>query len=602
MFNNSMRRLLLPAACFALAAPAFAQEKDNLTTQYGDIQIKKGRRIQVKGDLSGVRITGPETLIAVPYPRSHSVLVLHADDIVTKSEGADQFAHATLTGNVRYTMTQNVSNGVSRIVTGTAERAVFNHKSQRVEMDGSVHISLIDPERLALPGTIRAGHAVVEMDKSPYLYTLSGPVAKNDIEFTPKEDAPQADARPKAGGIGAIRVSGYDTGAFQVGQKAHFEGGGTVITLNGKDGLSSAEIRALRIDAEFMENRAALKTAKASGGAEYTIARPDSNVRMSEKAPARQEALFDAVTGRSDSLEYQAGNLNAAAENEKDARFTLAGHVNANITAPGSLQAPAKIKVDRLIARIAKSYSYEMKSAARDGLIRLAPLPPKPKTAKTGVEPPKPGFALGVITVSRFDYGQYAPGASLRLTTAQGKLLLESSDADTQTETRFLARDVTADIAPDNRVTSAKAAGDVEFRVRQTSARTPDPKAKEPKPVEITQVLEGTAPELNFAVNGDTRSLTMPGPFRASVVDPAHLVQPGTLTGEAGDKLIATLTGDTPDYAIESPNDTAELQFTPLPPVKKADAKPAPGKKPVPDAKAKPAKKTIVGVASKTGP
>ena len=591
MFNNFIRRVLLPALCAALAAPAFAQEKDNLTTQYGDISVKKGGRIRVKGDLSGVRITGTETLITVPYPRSHSVLVLHADDIVTQSEGADQFAHATLTGNVRYTMTQNVRDGVSRIVTGTAARAIFNHKSQRIEMDGNVQITLADPERLALPGTIHAAHAVVEMDKSPYLYTLSGPPAKNDIAFTPKEDAPKADAKPKVNGIGAVRVSGYATGAFQVGQLAHFEGDGTVITLNGKDALSLAEVRAPVIDATFIENRSALKTAKATGGAEYTITRPEPGRRMRETAPVKQEALFDTVMGRSDNLEYQAGNPKAAAENEKDARFTLAGHVDADITAPGSLQAPAKIKVDRLIAHIAKPYSYEMKSAARDGLLRFAPLPPKSKPAKPGEEPAKPGFAFGVVTISRFDYGQFAPGTNLRLTTAQGKILLESIDADTKTETRFLGRDITADVAAGNQVTAAKATGDVEFRVRQTTTQKPDPNTKETKPVEITQILEGTAPELDFAVNADTRSLTMTGPFRASVAAPAQLIQPGTLTGEAGDKLIATMTGDTLDYAIESPNDTAEINFIPLPPVKKADAKPVPGKNPVPGGKTKTVKK-----------
>ena len=87
---------------------------------------------------------------------------------------------------------------------------------------------MTDPERLALPGTIRAGHAVVEMDKSPYLYTLTGPAAANDLTFTPKEDAPKAGEKLKANGVGAVRVSGYDTGAFQVGQLAHFEGDGTV--------------------------------------------------------------------------------------------------------------------------------------------------------------------------------------------------------------------------------------------------------------------------------------------------------------------------------------------------------------------------------------
>ena len=104
-----------------------------------------------------------------------------------------------------------------------------------------------------------------------------------------------------------------------------------------------------------------------------------------------------------------------------DARFTLAGHVDADITAPGSLQAPAKIKVDRLIAHIAKPYSYEMKSAARDGLIRLAPLPPKP-ALKTGRRTEKKMVLRSAyVTLSRFDYGQYAPGSSLHLTDGAGQ-------------------------------------------------------------------------------------------------------------------------------------------------------------------------------------
>lgn len=561
MFNNSIRRVILLAVGSALAAPASAQKKNNLTTHYGDIAIEKAQGIRVKGNLASSRITGAETLVTVPYSRTHSVLVLHADDIVTKSEGGDQFAHATLTGNVRYTMTQSISKGVTRIVTGTAERAVFNHESERIEMDGSVRISLTDPERLALPGTIRAGHALVEMDKTPYLYTLSGAPASNDIAFTPKDDAPKQNEKPKANGIGAVHVSGYDKGSFQIGQKAHFEGDDTTVEINGKDQLSRAEIRSEAFDANFTAARSALKTAKAEGAARFHITRP---------AKIKDAKQNDEVTGRSDAIEYDAAA----------AKFTFAGKVDADINAPGSLQAPAKIKVDRLIAHIAAPYSYEMKSAARDGLIRFAPLSPKPKTAKQGESPEKPRFALGVMTISQFDYGQYAPGNNLRLTTAKGKILLESNDAETKTETRFLARDVTADIAPDNHVTMAKATGEVEFRVQQ---RTPETKGA--KTVEITKIIEGTAPELDFAVDNATRSLTMPGPFHASVADPAHLVQPGILTGEAGDKLIATLTGDAPDYDLESPNGTAQLQFTPLPPAQK------PGAKSAPAGKAKPAKK-----------
>ena len=565
MSSNHACRLSLLLSCVTAAAPALAQKSDSLETQYGDIRITKARRIQGKGDFSGVRLMGPQTLVTVPYPRSHSVLVLHADDIATKSEGTDQFAHATLTGNVRYTMTQNVRDGVTRVVTGTAERAVFDHKAERIEMDGSVRVNLNDPERLALPGTVRAGRVVVAMDKSPYLYTLTGPAAGNDISFTPKEDAPKKEEAPKAdekpktrSGIGAVHVSGYDRGAFQVGQTAHFEGAGTTVDLSGKDQLSHAEIRAESFDADFTAARSALKTATAEGNARFHIMRPAA------KKDAKQD---DDLTGRSDAIEYDA----------PAAKFTLAGNVDADALAPGTLNGPAKIKVDRLIAHIAKPYSYEMKSAARNGLIRFAPVSRVPPPANPGekIEPKKPALALGVVTISRFDYGLYAPGNSLRLTTAQGKILLESDDAATQTDARFLARDVMADIAPDNHVTLAKAKGDVEFRVKQTIQKTQDGKS-----AAIAQIVEGTAPELDYAGGAETRSLTMPGPFRATVADPSHLVQPGKLTGASGDKLIVTLTGDTYDYAIDSVNETAQIEFIPLPPVKKPDAKPIPGKNP----------------------
>ncbi len=597
--------LYLPASARPKQTPAPpkqvnpAPQKDNLETQYGDIRITKAHNIKGKGDFSGVQISGKETLVTVPYPRSHSVLVLHADAIKTKSEGSDQFAHANLTGNVRYTMTQNVEGGAARIVTGTAQRAVFNHKSQRIEMDGGVQVTLTDPERLAMPATIRAARAIVEMDKSPYLYTLSGPAAANDITFLPKEDAPKAGEKPKPNGvrngIGAVHVSGYTTGTFQIGERAHFEGDGTTIELNGRDQLSHAEIRAATFDATFkiVAKRSALKSAIATGGTRYHILRPEPPKKpagsppednpLADTPPADQKPVLDDLTGRSDRLEYQAGDAEAKNAAEQETKFTLAGHVDADILAPGTLRGPAKIMVDRLIAHVSKPYSYEMKSAARNGVIRFAPAQKIAPPARPGEDtPPKaPRVALGIITVSRFDYGMYAPGNSLRLTTTQGKILLQSDDAATKTQSRFLARDITANIAPDNHVTLAKATGEVEFRVLQTLMKErEDEKTKKKTTFEIPQIIEGTAPELDFAAMDEGRSLTMPGPFRATVSDPSRLVQPGRLTGEAGDKLILTVTGETYDYELQSDRQTAQVEFTPLPPAKKPAEKPgADGKK-----------------------
>ena len=44
-----------------------------------------------------------------------------------------------------------------------------------------------------------------------------------------------------------------------------------------------------------------------------------------------------------------------------------------------------------------------------------------------------------------------------------------------------------------------------------------------------------------MSVNEDVRSLTMPGPFHATVADPNASGSAGKLTGAAGDKLILTL-------------------------------------------------------------
>ena len=560
MCNNPLRRLILSVACASLplfAAPAPAQEKDNLETQYGDIHITRARKLKGKGDFSGVQIIGPQTLVTVPYPRSHSELVLHADDIVTRAEGGDQFAHATLTGNVRYTMTQNVSKGVTRVVTGTAERAIFNHKMQRIEMDGSVQVNLTDPERLAAPGTIRAGRAVVEMDKSPYLYTLTGNSAANEITFTPKADTPKPGEKQKANGVGAVRVSGYDKGTFQVGQNAHFEGDNTTAEMTGKDELSRAEIRAETFDADFTAARSALKIAKAEGKARFHISRPAA-VR-GKNAPQN-----DDIAGHCDAIEYDAAA----------AKFTLIDHVDADILAPGTLTSPAKIKVDRLIAHVAAPYSYELKSAAQDSLIRFTPVPSAPLAPKTNNSAPKPDapapklrLAVGAVTISRFDYGNYQPGKSLSLTVAQGKVRFQSDDAATQTSSYFLARAVTADIAATNQVTAAKAAGEVEFRVRQA---VPDTK--------IAQAVEGTAPEILFVGGADERSMTMPGPFHVIIADPSHLVQPGNITGATGDKLIVTLTGTTYNYELQSDKETAQVDLVPIPREKKP-ANPAPAKK-----------------------
>ena len=571
-----------------------APKAETPKTQYGAIVIEKYNRVHAEKNFSGVHFSGPHTLATIPYPRSASVLVIHADEITTKAAGGDQFANATLNGNVRYTMKQKIGKDVFRTVTGTAERATFNHKAERIEMDGSVLVALTDPERLAAPGEIHAGHAVVEMEKSPYVYTLTGEPDANDIRFTAREDAPQSGEKPNVGpkknGVGSIHVHGYDRGIFQVGQAAHFAGGGTTIELSGKGDQSQAEIRAASFDADFTEKRSALKNATAKGGVRYRITRPEPP-RTAQGEPQGNPppaAPLDSVTGRSDTMEYDAALT----------KFTLAGNVDADILAPGSLVGPAKIRVDRLIAHTAAPFTYELKSAAKDSLIAFTPIPPKPTPPKNpkpqsdkepaGKDAPKPHLALGSVKISRFDYGMYAPAKGVRLTVAQGKMLFESDDAATLTTSRILARDITADLTEDNLVSAAKATGGIEFRVRQT-----DPKTK------IAQVIEGTAPEIAYASNepgseNETRSLSMPGPFRAAVTDPNNLVEPGTLTGLAGDKLILRVTGEAYEYDIESVNETAVIDLKPTPKEKKPDETPAPGKKP-----ATPTKKTKAAKSAK---
>ena len=569
-----MMKLTAPAASIALLLtlpiaisiaqtpkkPANAPPKGLLQTRYGDITIDYAQRITGKGDLSGVRITGSRTLVTIPTKRSNSVLQIHADEIITKAAGSDTFAHADLIGNVRYTLTQSLAEGKTRVATGTADKAVFDHKNQTIDLNGSVHLTLNDEERLSGPGEIRAGHVVTTLAKTPTQYTLSGDAAVNDIRFTPREDAKAAAQKTK---LGEIHIYHYTSGTFQIGQTAHFEGDDTTVDLAEKAQKSRAQIHASTFDADFTAAHSALKKMTANGDTRFHIERP-----------TRNEKNREILNGKCDTLDY------AAAQS----RFTMNDSVEAELLAPDSMDGPARIKAARLVAIVTPpapdapkladgsspkpTYSYILKADAKNSLLTFTPIMHVSPPAKPGEKPPVPKFALGSVKITRFDYSEFNPGKDVLMKNSAGKVLFESDDAPTKTQTRIQARLVSAKLTKTNVVSNAEATGDVEFRVQEPMPAKPEtgPNKARPAPAKaVLLVLEGTAPGVFFATDTDkdSRTVSLPGPFRLVITDPLHLAKPGTITGLTNDKLLLSLTGDTYDYDIQSDNQTARIDLQP---------------------------------------
>ncbi len=530
-------------------------------SRYGDVVISAYDRVRGKTDLSGLRITGAKTLIVVPDKASGSELRIHADDIQTQSEGQDTFAVTELTGHVRYTLLQKTQAG-TRILDGTSRRATLRRKAQKIELQAGVEATLSDPERLALPGTLKAGRVLADLSQTPTLYLLSGSAEENDLRFRPKERSGAANAKTE---LQETHLHHFRQGTFQVGQRAQFEGENTTADFLNPLGEAASQLKASSIRALFTAEKSRLKGAAASGDVRFRFSRPADKDRPAEN-----------LTGSADEAAYDFLN--------ERPRYVLKGSVNATLVSPKQVQGPARLEADRIEVTQAllqglDIFHYHVTARPGRGSLRFTPVPAPAAAA----EKPKSVFQFGTITLKGVEDGTLETGKSFVLTGS--RLTFESDDPASGSKAKLSAQKVvgiySAEAKEAGVLKSASASGNAAFSILQPAVREIAGRVK-PR---AAQTLEGKAQRIVYTNGGEERVVALEGPLDARLTDPDNLVKPGVITGKTGDVLKLILLENGYDFDVETANQTATIQFEPRikPKPEAAEGKPraAPSKAPL---------------------
>jgi hypothetical protein len=558
------------AAARQVAKPARPPvvQKGPVVSRIGDVRVSQYDRLRAKADGSGVTITGPKTIVEIPEAKDRSLLRFHADTIVSRKEGRDLLGQIDLSGSVRYTLTQQIERGGQRVVEGTSGRASYRRATRHVTLSEGVAATLTDPARLNGPGQLKADSVVIDIGASPYRYTIEGDSAHNDIRFMPRQSESGKANAPGKLHTGEVHIYGYDSGEFQIGQAAVFNGANTTADMDNPKEKTHTHFRAQTISAAFTAEHAALSRAEATGSVHYEVARPASDGSMQTLQGTSAHAVYDA----------------------QDSTIVLQGTVAATLTDPSTLLKPASLRADRVAVILdAKGQAtlYKMTGAPDQTHLRFTPRPRIEATVagaagnKTAVTPrieatppaagsttPARVFPIGDIEVAQFDLGSFEPGKTLQFQGAQ--TVFGTADRSSRTHTQFQAKTVVATFADNRSIGRIEATGDVHFHVEQ-------PALTASLPGSSLESVTGTATRATFVNTAQTREVTAYGPLLAVVRSPASLEGPGKIQGEADATLHLNLAARPYEFDIESPQQTAQVQFQPL--SQAQNAAPAPPKK-----------------------
>jgi lipopolysaccharide export system protein LptA len=513
-----------------------------------------------KLDLSSTHLRGPNTRIEITEKKTRSKVLLHGDDIDASNISKPQAFTAEMRGNVRYTLTQQTREG-ERIIKGTAGKAVFHRTNQKIDLTGGVSVDLTDP-RLIGPGILKAGKIVIDISKSPYHYTVEGDDSVNDLKFTPRRVAKKEDKPGSDSSFGPVHIHHYDTGEFQVGKLARFEGAGTTADLEALPKKTQAQLKAPHMEAIFDDSGAQLLRTEATGGVHYDIARMVA--KHEGEGETRQQivgtggkAIYDVEKGRVDLLE----------------------EVEATLIDPETLLGPAKLSAAGVVVYSGPIH-YEFTGSNGHSRIQLTPRPPKAKPAAVKAEvqkaeaakpearkpdaaqADKPAvipFMMGTITLTGFQTGRYDPGK--QIVFHGPSLLMETKDAATKSESSLHAHHFVADFAADGAIAKAEATQEVRYFLQH------------PAPGGMTlQSLKGTATLAAFIREEKSGSIKLKGPLETEYSDPANLEGPAHITGQKGDTLTLNLTNR--EFDFDSPDGTFILTAIPKETAPKTEQKP----------------------------
>lgn len=543
----------------ALGKPQKKEDKQKTRMTYGNVDVESPAEISVKTNPLGLNITGKNTLVTIPYVRSKALLKIHADSIVTHTIEKDEFAETTLEGNLRFTITQASDSGGTRSLTGTARQGSLNRRTQKIVLTGDVKATLTDGENLAEPAKFTASRIEADMSVNPYRYTLIGEGGKHGFRLRPKESVAK-DPKQNRLAAGEIYVHDYDRVELQSKSDMIFLGKSAVFEFKEANGDGVLKAHSPRIHATFNAANSELERFEASGGVQIRI----------ERAPK----LADGKRGAMETLE---GYSTTLTQDVRKRTLTLEGGVHFTYAAPDSLAVPAEILAEKVVSDYITGSQQRLQLYGNPKTSKLT-LHPKPSLPVAGANAPKPPegaasrFQWGALSFTQFAYASWETGKEAE---ARGnRVVLQSKDAESQSEMRFLAQHIGAKFGEDALLKSAVAEGVVEYEIHQK------PKQIKPGAERPNQALKGSATRILFANSkgGEDQSAEIQGPFRMEIIAPEKLLEPGVVEGKEGDLIRLRLAGDSYEFDIVSPKETATIRLLPLELVD-MDAKDAPEKR-----------------------
>lgn len=449
---------------------------------------------------------GPDMqLESINKTRGTNILVM-ADHAVAHQR-ADHHTTADLTGNVRYTLTEQTEDGKQRVVQGTAQRAYYTEANKGLRLLGGVSATLTDPSRFDGPAALRV--TTLNMPGEGH-FELTGDPATTDVRFTPHVAAPTDEPKPDAtpanakskpktlSQVGTVHVTGFRTGHLNKNENADFSGTLVTVETNNAQAKTQNTFKAPHITAIL---EAAKQRIDAHGGIQFDTRATDAQ-------------------GNTQRLEGTAGT---AFWEEASAVLEADGNITAKLTNPVTLKEPATLVAGHLTATLSDEPRYVLTGAPERTRLAFSPRPntgkgkkekgkdanpaapqatpvtliapdggnapaqqeakAKPKGAGTEepgseLEPPdlsatdptpnaqRPTsgspFAFGSIVVSGFQTATYAPGESM---VVEGpKIHFTSTNPATRNFAELYSPRLAAEFDEDNTITSTKATGGVSYK------------------------------------------------------------------------------------------------------------------------------------------
>lgn len=516
--------------------------KGAVKTQYGNVTIEKFDRVKGNLDLDGLLITGKETLITVPYPRSQAMVKLHADKITTQRVKSDYFAKTDLEGHTRFTISQKLPDGNTRILEGTSNSANFRRDNDQVRLVGNVVATIRDDANLVEPAHLTADQIAVDIHSIPYRYTLTGSQKVNEIRLvvrpkTPVNPPPHGKPEPPK----HITIRGYRTATFKSADESLFEGKGTTLEFAEQDNALVATIKAPYIKTEMKGMKGSLSAAELKGGIAFTL-------RMTRPETKSQQVLE--------------GSAERATYSFTEHNLVLQQQIQATLDAPESLVEPAKIHLEKLSIRTTTPTRYQMEANPQTALLEFIPKKrdsPKPKAPaqNSTTDAPSVTFRIGTIRVTNFKSGTFEENKEASFTG--DRLLFETLDPPSGSIARFRTRTILAEFGENNILTQAVAAGNVDYFLQQIPLSKKSLENVKPLP----QTLSGTARKVTMRHHDKQDSVDIAGPFRTELNLPERLLEPGLITGAQGDNINLTMEESGFSFDITTPNQTAFVRLLP---------------------------------------